>query len=337
MSFSELGYVLLGLTLVLFVFTDALWTTLWVDGGSGPLTFRLNKVGWRLFHGLARGNKSVLSLYGPLALLATIVAWVLLLWIGWLLAFSADPQSVLHGKSGAAAAWPERVYFVGYTVFTLGNGEFVPNGSTWQLATAIASGSGMFLVTLSITYLPAVISAAVNARTFAAQVNGLGDTPATIVANAWNAHDLRSINLPLNGLASQLATVNEQYSAYPVLQFFHVALPRKSALLNAALLDEVLTILEHGVGEQVKPDVAVIRSARAAVSGLLHAMPDALTAPASEAPSLPNLDPLRMKGIVTAADSEFASAVQGLATRRCSLLALVRNHGWKWADLQGAP
>lgn len=54
--------------------------------------------------------------------------------------------------TGNPAGTVERLYFTGYTVFTLGNGDFRPGAGTWQLATVAATGTGLVLITLAITY-----------------------------------------------------------------------------------------------------------------------------------------------------------------------------------------
>ena len=65
------------------------------------------------------------------------------------------------------AEWPETIYFVGYTLTTLGTGDFVPSGTWWDLLSVLATFSGLALVTLSITYAIPVIQAVAQKRTLA--------------------------------------------------------------------------------------------------------------------------------------------------------------------------
>ena len=51
----------------------------------------------------------------------------------------------------------------GFTAFTLGVGDYIPNGQPWEVLTAIAVVSGLGLTTLAIIYLVPVVSA-VTAR-----------------------------------------------------------------------------------------------------------------------------------------------------------------------------
>src|SRR4051812_15816628 len=80
-----------------------------------------------------------------------VVVWACLLWAGWTVLFTADAHSLLQAHAGTPAGLVERIYFSGSTMFTLGNGDFTPQGRLWQLATSAATLSGLFLLTLSVT------------------------------------------------------------------------------------------------------------------------------------------------------------------------------------------
>ncbi|XVH33461.1 ion channel (plasmid) [Haloferacaceae archaeon DSL9] len=45
------------------------------------------------------------------------------------------------------------MYFTGYTIFTLGNGDFYPTAANWQVTTVLTSASGLLLITLIVTYV----------------------------------------------------------------------------------------------------------------------------------------------------------------------------------------
>lgn len=83
----------------------------------------------------------------------TLGTWLLLLWAGWTLVFSASPEAVLQDPEGVPADGWARAYFAGFSVFTLGVGDYVPNGPVWQLLTVVAVVSGLALTTMAITYL----------------------------------------------------------------------------------------------------------------------------------------------------------------------------------------
>lgn len=56
-------------------------------------------------------------------------------------------MAVRDAANGEPAGLVDRLYFTGYTVFTLGNGDFKPGSGIWQIATGAAAGTGLFLVT----------------------------------------------------------------------------------------------------------------------------------------------------------------------------------------------
>ncbi|WP_077589262.1 hypothetical protein [Planococcus lenghuensis] len=132
-------YLVAGIGLLLFVTIDVFWTTLWVDGGAGPISSRLSRFLWKMTRGISRGHPLLLSLAGPAVLATTLLTWIGLLWLGWLLVFSGDIHSVVDTRDDKPINWSERVYFMGYIIFTLGVGDYIPREGFWQVATAAAS------------------------------------------------------------------------------------------------------------------------------------------------------------------------------------------------------
>ncbi|MEX2549157.1 MAG: ion channel [Nitriliruptoraceae bacterium] len=170
--------LLAGLVLLAMVAYDALATTLSVGAAAGPLTSRLARGWWRFARRLAgRPDSPVIVSAGPVVLLLTIGVWLGLLWAGWTLVFAADPEAVISTATRAPASGWSRVYFTGFTVFTLGVGDYIPQGQPWEILTAIASVSGLGLVTLAITYLMPVVSSVTARRAQANTIAGMGNTP----------------------------------------------------------------------------------------------------------------------------------------------------------------
>jgi uncharacterized membrane protein len=176
-----------GLLVVAGASVDALWTTLWPDGGASPLTERATTIIWSVAHALAGAKRNwLLSIAGPFILSATVLMWIALLAAGWLLVFGAEAESVLNARTLQPADLTGRIWFVFYTLFTLGNGEYVPRGGAYQIAAAATVVNGMVLITLTITYVLSVISAVVQKRSFASQVSSFGESPEEFVATTWD-------------------------------------------------------------------------------------------------------------------------------------------------------
>ncbi|WP_375263815.1 ion channel, partial [Palleronia sp.] len=320
-----------GAGLVVLTFLDALWTTLWVDGSAGPISARITTWSWRGTLALfGRRRHRVQSLFGPFVLSLIVLLWVTMLWLGWTLIYGGEPLSLLHATTKTPADWSGRFYFVGYMLFTAGNGDYTPNGDVWQVLAALTNMTGMLLATLAITYVLSVVSAVVQKRAFASQVSGLGQTAAKIVASGWNGQHLRSLDLPLSSLSSQLSQMSERYRAYPVLQYYHAAERQKSPIVAVTLLDDALTLMKFGVPAEHQPSPAVLQSARASVESFLDTLPSAFIHPAPEAPPDPDLAAVADVGIPTLPQEQFVEEVEALSERRRRMLGLLRNDGWNW-------
>ncbi len=134
----------LGAAIVAVAVLDALSTTLAASTAAGPITARIGGGLWRLGRRLASGPRSALMVVmGPAIVVATVATWLLLLWIGWTLVFVADPSAVVSATTREPADWWARSYFAAYSLFTLGLGDYVPQGAPWQLATSLALVNGL--------------------------------------------------------------------------------------------------------------------------------------------------------------------------------------------------
>jgi hypothetical protein len=324
----EIVYLVTGVVLLIAALVDVLWTTLWPDGGSGPLSGLLTTLVWRLMRLIGRFWDRALSLAGPFVLAATLIMWIAMLWAGWVLLFAADSDSLIP-KAGTDVSWSGRIYFVAYSMFTMGNGDFSPAEGWAQLATSLTTATGMVIVTASVTYLLSVIPAVAQKRAFAASVTALGDRPADVVASAWNGRDFHALDLRLSTLASDLGVLADKHKAFPVLHYYHAADRSDASAIAVALLDEALTVIEHGVAAQGCNPVA-FRTARASADGYLSTLHSAYLTPATEAPASPDLARLRAIGVPTVDDEQFHTAVDALADRRRALLGVVQGDAWEW-------
>ncbi|WP_126172407.1 ion channel [Altericroceibacterium xinjiangense] len=329
-------YLILGIALLVLVAVDALWTALWVDGGAGPLSSRMSTWLWHSLLGLvgSRHHRG-LSLFGPFFLVFGLLTWIGLLWAGWVFVFAGEPSSLQHSSDKSSADWAGRIYFVGYMMFTAGNGDYKPQGDVWQLVSAATNASGMILVTLALTYLISVLSAVVAKRALASDIAGLGSSSQDLLLTGWNGKDFRSLDFSLSALGSSLSALSQQYESYPILQYYHAARAAKSPIVAVAKLDEALSILHHGVPEDIRPNPALLHAARSSVESFLETMPGAFIDKAPHAPSAPDLSKLRDAGVPTVSEQHFASALEEASDRRRMLLGGVRDDGWEWKDVTG--
>lgn len=333
---------IVGVALIVFVVSDVLRTTLLLEGG-GPLTTRLSNFLWRFalrFHDRRRRSMAShrrLSTVGVAILLVTLSVWMILIWGGWTMIFSLSPEAVVDTSSGEPADLVARFYFTGYTLITLGMGDFRPGPGVWQIATALAAANGFFLITLAIAYVLPLISAVVQKRQTAAYIASLGSTPNEILLNAWDGSGFGRLDDHLTNLALPLTLLGQNHLAYPVLHCFHSATRETALAPGVAALDEALILLQHGVEPDHRPGPAALRPLQEAIRTLLKTLASSYLRPDSETPPVPALAPLRAAGVRTADPPGFRAALDALAPRRRLLLGLVRRAGWSWEDVLNSP
>jgi hypothetical protein len=319
-----------GALLVAVSVLDAVITTLAAGNGGGPLTRRLATWSWSALRRLARGHHRVLSYGGAFVLLGTVLTWVVLLWAGWSLVFASADEAVVDATTHSSASIASRVYYAGFVVFTLGVGDVIAGSGTWQVLTSVASFLGLFLVTLSITYLVSVVSAAVGRRAMARSISLSGMSGVDIVRTHW---DGRVVGGGWDSLAQTLADrllqVTQQHLAYPVLHSFHASEPASSAPRTVAALDDAVLLMCAGLAEDARPSRAGLDRLIRAIDHYAHTVSGA-GAGDHEPPGAPPLSALREHAIPTVTEQEYAAATRDHATRRRAVHALVSADAWSW-------
>ena len=308
-----------GGVLVAVILLDALWTTVSLQGG-GPLSRRAARGLWRVIVASAPAQSKRRQAAGAIILVATLWSWVALLWLGWGLVFSSSEGAVVDATSSTPVDLMGRVYFVGYTLVTLGNGGYVPSGGVWQILTVVASFSGLFLITLGITYLLPVVQAVVEQQQLAASVSALGSSGAAVVALAQE--DGPGVSRQVERIASELTLHSERHLAYPILHYFQSGERRTAIAPNLAVLSDALLL-----SRAMDPSPIAAASGAAASSaleGFISVLSDGLLHPADDAPQPV---PGALNG-VDLARLERASA-QAEPTRR-RLRTLLDQNGWNW-------
>lgn len=323
--------LVLGIAVTLWSLAEGLWTTIWADKNSAPFTSRLTTFIWRSFRFFVKpGNNKVLNFAGPIILLASVLFWIMSLWLGWVLIYYAVPEAALVKSTNAVPDLTDLIWFVAYCLFTVGNGDLTPNGDVWQVVTSFVALNGMGMVTLAITYLLQVISAVTNKRSFASQVVAIGKTAEEFVKKEWNRGDFGCISLQLNDLSNQLATLSEQHLAFPILHYYHTANSSKSQAVAIAILYDAILLIEFGVQEEHQPPLSILSSARQSVDGFLQTLKGAFIHPAGKAPPKPRLSYLLEKDIPLQSEEEFNKKINEDESTRKLILGLIEHGGWQW-------
>jgi len=329
----DVTFVACGTALVIGVLVDVLTTTLTLGEGVGPLTRRVLRVMWQWSLRLRpRGSQSrLLSNAGPALLVLTVVIWVVTTWAGWWLVFLGS-GSIQDARTGSPASAGDVAYYAGFSVFTLGVGDFVADSPVWRVITSLASFGGLAIITLAITYLLSVVSAVVTRRALATQIRGLGASPTDMVTRGWSGSAFSPAFLQhLVGLTGPLSTVAQQHFAYPVLHYFRSRAPEESAPVAIAALDDALLLLDVAVATSVAPDSLAVQPVRRVIARYIRTAggPSAFTGDEGPPPP-PSVTPLVEAGIPLAPSTQLEVGLAVDVDRRRGLQRLVHEAGWSW-------
>ena len=319
-----------GFILLAIISSDVLVTTLTVRGG-GFLTTRFSSFLWHSTTKLHRHNTNhnLLAGVGLLLIIGMAVIWYLGTWTAWSLIFCSFQNAIVNSSNDEPASIWGRIYFVAYTITTLGRGDYQPSNTAWHLLTGLAAANGFFLVTLSIAYLFPVVSAATEKRILAVTISCLGGTADEILVKAWNGKDFGNLDQHLINLAP-LVSLGEKHLTYPVLHYFHTPLRSRCLPLSIAALDEAMSLLQYAIPLKIRPDPAALFPIRRSCAAFMTTLKSDYIKPSKHEPPLIPLELLRSKGIPTLDDFDYLKAMKHIAKRRKLLLALVENDGWSW-------
>lgn len=328
---------LVGTVILLITAVDIVWTTLGTHGG-GPVTSPLTNAVWQMALKSHRRspNHRALSVVGSVILVIMVAVWISLIWGAWLLIFLSHPESVVDAGTHLPADLASRIYYVGFVLFTLGNGDFVPTSSVWRILTSLACATGIGSLSVAITFILQVLTTVVEKRSLGAYISDIGETPEEILLRAWDGEKLAGLDQHLVMLTSMVHLYAEQHLAYPVTRYFHAEHQRAATTLRLAVLYDSVLLISEGVAPHQRlpflttgPLRHAIHAAAALVGGKASRYDDP--------PEAPSLSILRELGIDTVEESTFAEAVRKATEVRKSLRRLVVDDGWKWEYVNDLP
>lgn len=311
------------------IMMDVGWTTLTTQG-SGWLTRLFTAGVGRCSRGINRVSRGrrLLTAVGPVTLVALGLFWLLGLWLGWFLLFSAWPGEIVDTQTQRPADWVERAYYVGFTLSTLGVGDFKPDGPATRLLTSLAAFNGLVLVTLIITYAIPLVQGVVDRKTLAFSIFLMGETPQEMVVRGCGSHDLHTFESALAAIGKELVHCSEQRLAYPILDFFYSDAPCFSLGLQLAKLDEALSLISLGLQPADQPGSYILGNITAAIGHYLNRVE---RQPDTAVPPLPSISPLLESRLSMVNEGGLKMDFNRLAERRARLHKLVRNEGWNWS------
>lgn len=317
---------LTGILLLFMAVFEALVTTSRTGRPAGPVTGRLAELLWRAAlrvnpgYGPARGTGMIITL-------TVVTMWLGLLVAGWYLIFTGSPGCIVNGRGQPAGPWA-RLYYVAFTISTLGMGDYVPSTPVWQVATAFAAITAFGLATLVITYVASLNSAVAARRQFARHVFGLGDSPAEILQSSWTGREFRLLEGQFGSLIRDMHALVEQQLTYPLVHYFSTRERTAAEWPAIATLNELVFVLDHYIDGAYRPAPLALAPLRRAIDSYLDLVPRSPPrAGSGDSPPLPDTRPLQDAGIPLTSP---AGRCEDDLRRRCRIRVVLERQGWPW-------
>ncbi|MEJ8804286.1 potassium channel family protein [Pontibacter sp. H249] len=333
------AYLVIGILLFLLIVVDIIKTTFTSKGG-GPLTTLLSHSIWRVFFILSgkKGTSTLLSYAGTAILIAVLLSWVAGMWVGLLLMLLSDPGSVVTSTTRESTDFLEKLYYAGFTLSTLGVGDYNASNNTWRVVTSVAAFSGLAFITASITYFVPVLQAVGLQSKLSLYIHSMGTTPQKILKNGWNGEDLSCFSENVADVCQMLMQHIMHHHSYPVIHYFNNNLPKLAISPAIVLLAEVYHLLKYAIPPQKSIDKIKMTMLETTIDSYLEVIKSGFldsSNPSTTAP-IPDLQQLRTEGIPLQDEVSFKNALQQEVHERRKLLTLMlETDGWSWEQVYG--
>ncbi|EYB66879.1 Ion transport 2 [Deinococcus phoenicis] len=319
-----------GVVLIVAALLDVLASSL--QSGEGRLAWMIHRPLYAAVRWLAgvTGRRTLLAWSGSLLVVGTFLFWALLTWVGWALVFWSGQGELVGSSTGTPADPWDVLYFVGYTLATLGLGDLKPLGNGWRLLTDVAALNGFFLFTFAISFIVPTAQAQADRRIVALRLHSWGGTAQGLILTAWHDHPEGLAGL-IGDVRDDLNALDAQHKNTPALFRFHDRHPQESLELALPALDEALTLIEHALD---LPPPRGLRILRSSISSVLDTYRRVYGGRAPVPPPFPDLAPLRAAGLPVRPDTEVHAALAALGDRRSLLRAMTERGGFDWQAVE---
>ncbi|AKD05030.1 potassium channel family protein [Pontibacter korlensis] len=330
-------FLCLGTFIFLVTALDIIKTTLSTMGG-GKLTNFITKRVWLIYFSASGkdGKSKLLSYAGPTILVSILLTWIIGLWSGLFLVLLSDADSIVNSQTKASASALEKLYYAGFTLSTLGIGDYIASNNTWRIVTGVAAFSGLAFITASITYFVPVLSAVGLQSKLSLYINSMGKSPQQILTNSWNGKSFSSFFDNTSDLCQMLMQHTMNHHSYPVIHYFHNSKPQHSIAPALVKLDETSKLLQHGIAGEEAINRLKLNMLQTTIDAFLDMVQGSFLRDTStkEAAPTPNLLQLREGDMPLREQDETAQTFNTtLQERRKVLTALLEMDGWSWNDV----
>ncbi|WP_040517244.1 potassium channel family protein [Gracilimonas tropica] len=329
-------YLISGVVVLIAIFSDFFYTTVSFNG-AGILS---RNISWGIasfFLWIHKKTKKrgILRFSGVFQILALVVCWIGLLWIGFFLLLMGDSGSIIDPASGQPANALSKLYVSGYTLSTLGIGDYVAESEIWEIILAAFSFVGFIFITTAMTYLISLTNAVIHKRNLSLFIANLGDSPKEIIVHLYDQDEGRFKNLLDYSIRLQemINLHNQNHYAHPAVHYFYSITREESLSINLVNLDETLTILIH-YAESKTLRTQDIRPLRDSITKFLKAAARHYNqVPEKNLPHFPDIEYLKPNNIPLKQHQIMSSAQHEIEERRNSLQGLLHSNGWNWNDI----
>jgi hypothetical protein len=246
---------LVGAVMVVASIVSAVKTIVMPRASSSAITRSVFLAMRQVFRLIARGASGpeqkdrLLAGYAPIALIATLAAWLLLVLVGFTLIFWGLED----------AGWLHAFDISGSSLFTLG---FTTSLRTWTSLVFLEAGIGLFLLALLISYLPSLYSVYARREVGIAALEVRAGSPPSAREMIWRYRRLgrlAEIHEVWVDWQRWFAEVEESHSSYPALVFFRSSHPDHSWVTSAgAVLDAAsLTVSSVAIPRDVEAEFCI--------------------------------------------------------------------------------
>ncbi len=188
-----------------------------------------------------------MAMLGPIALLALLATWLILIMAGYTLMYLAVTRR----------SFTQAVELSGSSIFTLGTTTARTLGPL--LLTYTEAGLGLLLVALLITYLPTIYGAFARRENGVAQLEVRAGNPPTAATMMIRYHRIEQSRYRLTELWREwmawFADVEETHTTFPIVALFRSSHPERSWIASAGALLDGASFWAGAVEHPKDPDV----------------------------------------------------------------------------------
>ncbi|MBI3412144.1 MAG: two pore domain potassium channel family protein [Planctomycetes bacterium] len=253
-----MGFLLVALSAVLIfvVLWDAFEAMVLPRRVTHPFRFArlFYRSTWKLWRTLAcrlrpgKTRATLLSLFGPLSLLALFASWVVGLIAGFaLLHWSLG--SPVHNPDGAAD-FNTYLYLSGTTFFTLGYGDVTPLGTFGRFLTVVEAGLGFAFLACVIGYMPVLYQSFSRREVTISLLDARAGSPPSatqVLLRLAQGRNFHTITPFLAEWERWAAEVLESQLSYPVLSYYRSQHDNQSWLSALTAVLDTCALLIAGV------------------------------------------------------------------------------------------